>query len=235
MMIKPHCLVHMMGSSTAQQAWESLQNAYQDKGINNRCRLLRRLVSLQFEQFQSMEEYVTEVLFASQRLRDIGKEVDDELLTALMLQGLSEEYESLRMALDNSTEKITSDLVKTKLLQLNIKEVTSGESAMLVKNKGRVYNKNYKRAHNVSKPFFRCFICNAEGQKAIDCFKNPNRRREQKNQQDKSEKTEEKTKKESAKKTETDLLFFSAMTTQIQEDIWCIDSGASTHISNRRD
>lgn len=182
-----------------------------------------------------MEEYVTEILFASQRLRDIGKEVDDELLAALKLQVLNEGYEPLRMALDNSTEKITSDLVKTKLLQLNTKEVASGESAMLVKNKGRVYNKNYKRAHNVSKPFFRCFICNAEGQKAIDCFKNPNRKREQKNQQDKSEKTEEKTKKESAKKTETDLLFFSAMTTQIQEDIWCINSGASTHISNRRD
>lgn len=69
----------------------------------------------------------------------------------------------------------------------------------------------------------------------IDCFKNSNRRREQKNQQDKSEKTEEKPKKESAKKAETDLLFFSAMTTQIQDDIWCIDSGASTHMSYRRD
>lgn len=51
-----------------------------------------------------------------------------------MLQGLSEEYEPLRMALDNSTEK--TDLVKTKLLQLNTKEVASGESAMLVKTRG---------------------------------------------------------------------------------------------------
>jgi len=68
-----------------------------------------------------MEEYVTEILFASQRLRNIGKEVDDELLAALMLQDLSEEYEFLRMALDNTNEKITSDLVKTKLLQLNVK------------------------------------------------------------------------------------------------------------------
>jgi len=89
-----------------------------------------------------MEEYVTEILFASQRLRDIRKEVDDELLAALMLQGLSEEYEPLRMALENTTEKITSDLVKIKLLQLNAKEVASEESAMLAKNKGRVHNKN---------------------------------------------------------------------------------------------
>jgi len=178
-----------------------------------------------------MEEYVTAILFASQRLRDIGKEVDDELLAALMLQGLSEEYEPLRMALDNTTEKITSDLVKTKLLQLNAKEVASGESAMLARNKGRVHNKNHKKASHTSKPRFRCFICNAEGHKAIDCLKNPNKRQEQ----DKSQKTEEKPKRELAKKAETDLLFYSAMATQIQDDIWCIDSGASTHMSNRKD
>jgi len=54
-MVKPHCLVHMMGSTTARQVWESLRNAYQDKGVNNRCRLLRTLISLKLEQFKSME------------------------------------------------------------------------------------------------------------------------------------------------------------------------------------
>jgi len=140
----------MMRSNIAEQSWECLQNTYQDKRINNRCRLLRKLVSLKFEQFQSME-YGTEILFALQQLKDIGKEVDDELLTVLMLQGLSEEYEPLRMTLDNTTEKITSDLVKTKLLQLNAKEVASGESAMLARNKGRVHNKNHKRTSHASK------------------------------------------------------------------------------------
>jgi len=71
--------------------------------------------------------------------------------------------------------------------------------------------------------------------KAIDCPKNPNKKQEQKNQQDKSQKTEEKPKKELAKKAETDLLFCSAMATQIQDDIWCIDSAASTHMSSRND
>lgn len=234
MMIKPHCLVHMMGSDTAKQTWESLRNAYQDKGVNNRCRLLRRLILLKLEQFQSMEEYVTEVLFASQRLRDIGKEVDDELLAALMLQGLSEEYEPLRMALDNSTEKITSDLVKTKLLQLKVKEM-SEDSAMLARNKGKGQNKNYRKMGNAFKYNFRCFICNAEGHKAIDCSKNPNKRNNQRGQQSKCEKTEERQKKESARKAEANLLFLSAMTTRVRESEWYIDSGASTHMSNRKD
>jgi len=56
--------------------------------------------------------------------------------------------------------------------------------------KAEVHNKNHNRTGHASKPRFRCFICNAEGHKAIDCLKNPNKRQEQKNQQDKSQKTE---------------------------------------------
>lgn len=182
-----------------------------------------------------MEEYVIEVLCVLQRLRDIGKEVDDELLAALMLQGLSEEYEPLRMASDNSTEKITLDLVKTKLLQLNVKEHASCDSAMLIKSKGAFQSKNYKKASHTPKNHFRCFICNAEGHKAINCFKNPNRKQNQKTQQYKPEKTEEKSKKAAAKKAETDLLFLSVMATRFQEKEWYVDSGASNHMSNRRD
>lgn len=120
---------------------------------------------------------MTEILFESQRLKDIEKEVDDELLAALILQGFSKKYEPLRMALDNSTERITSDLVKTKLFQFNVKETAAGDGSILAKNKDKTRYKNYKKTGNTFKPDFRCFICNAENHKAIDCLKNPNKGR----------------------------------------------------------
>ena len=88
-------------------------------GINNRCRLLGRLVSLKLEQFSSVQAYVTEIMTIAQSLGDIGKEVDDEMLAALMLQGLSEEYTPLKIAIENSNIELTSDYVKKKLLQLD--------------------------------------------------------------------------------------------------------------------
>ena len=91
LMVKPHCLVHIMQASTAKQAWNVLKVAFEHKGINNRCRLLGRLVGLKFEQFSSVQAYVTEIMTMAQSLRDTGKEVDDEMLAALMLQGLSKE------------------------------------------------------------------------------------------------------------------------------------------------
>ena len=119
LMVKPHCLVHVMQASTAKQAWNALKVAFEDKGINNRCRLLGRLVSLKLEQFSSVQAYVTEIMTIAQSLRDIGKEVDDEMLAALMLQGLSKEYTPLKIAIENSNIELMSDYVKTNLLQLD--------------------------------------------------------------------------------------------------------------------
>ncbi|KAI5637185.1 gag-polypeptide of LTR copia-type domain-containing protein [Phthorimaea operculella] len=77
LMVKPECLVHVQTAKTAKEAWDGLKAAYEDKGINNRCRLLSKLVSLKLEQFNNMRDYVTATLTTVQRLRDIGKEIDD--------------------------------------------------------------------------------------------------------------------------------------------------------------
>jgi hypothetical protein len=83
------------------QAWEALQTAFEDTTVNNTCRLLGKLVSLKLEHFNSIQAYVTKRMSVSQKLRDIGKEVDDEMLATLMLQGLTKEYAPLRIAIEN--------------------------------------------------------------------------------------------------------------------------------------
>jgi len=108
-----------MQASTAKQTWNALKVAFEIKGTNNRCRLLGKLVNLKLEQISSVQAYVTEFMTIAQSLRDTGKEGDDEMLAALMLQVLSKEYMSLKIAIQNSNIELTSDYVKTKLLQLD--------------------------------------------------------------------------------------------------------------------
>lgn len=91
LMVKTHCLVHARKTKTAKECWEALRTAFEDKGVNNRCRLLGRLVSQKLSNFESPRHYVTEMMSIAQQLDDIGKEVNDELLAALLLQGLGEE------------------------------------------------------------------------------------------------------------------------------------------------
>lgn len=117
LMIEINCLSHVLNAETAKDAWEALENAYEDKGLNRRVRLMRSLFSVKLENFNSMEDYVNEILSIAGQLAGIGKPVDDEYIGIIMLQGLPDDYEPMAMALEHSAVEITSDLVKTKLLQ----------------------------------------------------------------------------------------------------------------------
>ncbi|KAG5875244.1 hypothetical protein JTB14_031810 [Gonioctena quinquepunctata] len=55
-----------------------------------------------------MEDYVNEFMDASRELNSIGKPVDDELLGAMMLQGLPESYEPMVMAIEHSVSQLVS-------------------------------------------------------------------------------------------------------------------------------
>uniref|UniRef100_A0A2A4JXG9 Uncharacterized protein n=1 Tax=Heliothis virescens TaxID=7102 RepID=A0A2A4JXG9_HELVI len=73
---------------------------------------------MKLEQFPTVREYVTSMMMVSQELEDLGKEVDDELLAALLLQGLTAEFQPMRLSLENSNVSLTTDYVKTKLFQM---------------------------------------------------------------------------------------------------------------------
>ena len=106
-----------MQAKTASEAWKSLEKAFEDKGFHRRLGLLRSLCSIRLQNFSTMEDYVNKVMALSQKLSSIGKPIDDEFLGVILLQGLTADYDPMVMALENSGVDITSDFVKTKLLQ----------------------------------------------------------------------------------------------------------------------
>ncbi|XP_059048935.1 uncharacterized protein LOC131844151 [Achroia grisella] len=134
LLVENHCKVHVRKATSAFQTWNSLKTAYEDKGINNRCRLLSTLVCLKLNMFNSIIEYVTELMRVANQLADLGKEVDDELLAALMLQGLPDKYTLVRLALENANTELTSDYVKTKLLQLDDNKAITSTSFTVSNN-----------------------------------------------------------------------------------------------------
>lgn len=87
----------------------ALKAAFDDKGLNNRCRLLLKLVNLKLEQLYTVRVCVTSLMTEAQQLCDLGKEMDDVLLAALKLQGLTEGFRSLRLALQNTNIRLTKD------------------------------------------------------------------------------------------------------------------------------
>lgn len=161
LLVEPMNYVHIENAQTAKEVWKNLQNAFEDSGLSRKVGLLKDLINTSLDNCGSIEEYVNKIMSTAHKLRNIGFEVNDEWLGTLMLAGLSENYKPMIMGLESSGIKISSDFIKTKLLQ----EVQVSETSAF-------YTKHRGTSNNNSKPKGkgpRCFNCNKYGHVKKQC------------------------------------------------------------------
>ncbi|KAI5643447.1 gag-polypeptide of LTR copia-type domain-containing protein [Phthorimaea operculella] len=111
LLIEPECYAHVFNATTAKQVWQNLKTAYEDKGWGRRIALQRELWDCRLVNFPNMEKYITKVIFLTQQLSDIDAKVDDDWIISILLSGLTEVYNPLIMAVDNSGTKKLSNIV----------------------------------------------------------------------------------------------------------------------------
>lgn len=109
-----------------------------------------------------MNKYVTEAFSISQKLSDIGTPVDDELLAVILLARLSPEYKPMVIALDSLQILITTELVKNKLLQADMKSQLKDKTSEVA-----FVSTYQQRKFNKKEPYFqkREIICHGCGEK----------------------------------------------------------------------
>lgn len=154
--VQSTAIPHIRKAKTAHEAWTNLQKAYEDRGLCRRLGLLRTLFSTKLSEHENMEAYLNKITEISQQLSEIESPLDDEFVAVIMLSGLSVDYDPLIMAMENSNLKLSSDLVKGKLLQENLRRDDKTESALAV----------------IGRKQARCFKCKKTGHFMRDCPKN---------------------------------------------------------------
>lgn len=201
--------VHIQDCKTATEVWTNLHKAFDDNGLTRKVGLLKELINTSLESSSGIEEYVSKIMNAAHKLRNIDFDVNDEWLGTLMLAGLPDRYKPMIMGLENSGVTISADLIKTKLLQ----EIVSSDT----NNALYSYTKKGKFNAHKSKPTKgpRCYNCNGYGHLAKYCTG--------------------KGKRESHKQENSSFAAaFSATAGEIKKQ-WYVDSGASMHMCGNKE
>lgn len=166
---------YIIGTTTAKSAWESLEKAFEDSGLCRKVELLKQLTKLSLDDCESVEDYINRMSTMAVKVVKAGLKIDDEVLASLMLAGLPDEFRSLVMAVENSSTKLTSEAVKTLLLQETRLTSKSSDS------KNAFFSKSKKSGSKIgsgAKFKFRCHKCDEIGHMGKDCPERENNREE---------------------------------------------------------
>lgn len=222
LLIDPINFVHIQNCQTAQQIWDTLKDTFSDSGLLRRVGLIRTLISTKLTDCASVAEYVQIIMNTSHKLREINCAVGDEWLASFMLAGLPDKYQPMIMALESSGTQLTSDLIKSKLLQ----EIPSGEHSSQAfylskekyqSRKKKTFTKNPEPSSSRNLNHIQCFSCHQYGHKSFQC--------PEKKKTDLSSQNVHKTKKGA----------FVVSSEVLSNNEWFLDSATSFHMSPRVD
>lgn len=182
--IDPSIYVHIKAVTSTKELWDKLKSLYDDSGFTRRISLLRSLISIRLENSPSMNSYVTQLVETGQKLAGTGFNISDEWIGSLLLAGLTEKFSPMIMAIEHSGMHITTDAIKSKLLDMET-EVNESDSAAFGSFKSRPYqhkkpiektkslflskDKDGGQMHMSKPKVIKCFKCKKLGHYRNQC------------------------------------------------------------------
>jgi hypothetical protein len=213
--------------TTAKEAWEALQEYHQKNTLSNKVSLLEKICLTRLEEGGDMEKhiYVMEEMF--EKLSVLGRDLEEDFRVALILSSLPDSYSVLTTALEARPEKdLTLTVVKNKLMEeyqkKGSKQHEEHNDDKALKASGGKQLKNPMKDDTIT-----CNFCKKQGHIKKRCFKWL--------AQQKGGAENQKDGHEARKVTERSSDFaFRSSQDHSDQDLWCIDSGATSHMSSNR-
>lgn len=150
---------------------------------------------------------MNKIITTAHKLKELQFEVKDEMMAALLLSDLPDNYKPMIMGLESSSIELTAYAVKIKILQ----EVQVGNADSNLDHQAALYTKTRKTSFKDNK-VKNCFVCDKPGHFAAKC--------------------KYKKKKESSKESSKDQTAFIVAKGGPKDTAWYIDSCTSSHMTN---
>lgn len=170
--IDPSLYVHVRDSQDAKALWLTLRTMYADTGFTRKIYLLRALISLRLDNCDNMESYVTQVVETAQRLKKTGFSIDEKWIGSLLLAGLPDKFSPMIMAIEHSGIEITTENIKTKLLDMSQEGAQKPSGSAFVVGKPSYSKKKDQQRKDSSKlQKVKCYRCKKFGHYMNKCPK----------------------------------------------------------------
>lgn len=223
--------VHIRNVSTTKDLWEKLKALFDDSGFARRITLLRNLISIRLENCVSMIAYVTQIIETGQKLCNTGFQLNDEWIGSLLLAGLPEKYAPMIMAIEHSGIQITTDAIKSKLLDMESENGMNGtndesNSALVSGYKGGQHSSTARKSmvsknhggqnggavSTKTKKEIKCYRCKQIGHYKSQC-------------------TAEVSNNKGNERKQTNVFSAVFLSGNFNNQDWYVDSGASVHLT----
>lgn len=220
--------VHIKTVKTTKELWEKLKSLFDDSGFTRKISLLRNLISIRLENCSSMTSYVTQIIETGQKLCGTGFAINDEWIGSLLLAGLPEKFSPMIMAIEHSGIQVTTDAIKSKLLDMETGSIDNVDGALAVSRKcqpnkwkssasmsgntgkdGVKYQNENVNSKTVS---VRCYRCKQTGHYRSQCPNNPKFNK-------------------NADRKQSNAFSAVFLSGSFNKTDWYIDSGASVHLT----
>lgn len=233
--ISPSEFKQIKGCETSRDVWLKLEGIFQSKGPARKATLLKQLMLQKMKEGDDVREHTRRFFDAVDKLHEMEIEINDDLLTIMLLYSLPANYENFRCAIESRDELPTPETLRVKIAEESDarKTMDNADTTQNAMVAAKWSNKrNHKKRHpgrkngksesvkDESKDSsfrYKCHKCREIGHKAADC----------------------KSQRQAANNAE-DVTFFTlpetyACKTSIgkihtNDKAWCIDSGCSTHL-----
>jgi transposase InsO family protein len=234
---------------TAKEMWEKLTSVHEQKSASNKLLLTTRLYEYRMSPGDSIIQHVAKVQNMAAQLLDVGEPVSDLTIVAKILASLSSKYAAFQTAWDSvSPEQQTLNNLQERLIReearLTAEDERPGAFSAYKKNaakKNDAKNATGKSQRSDWRKDVECYKCKKRGHFAREC-----RSKKNENQNGSAGKdtrdcafVAEKHRQQSkmCDKSNTKLLdsAINEVRNARSEDVWITDSGASRHITRRRD
>ncbi|XP_071054082.1 uncharacterized protein [Onthophagus taurus] len=140
-----HCL-------TSYEVWKKLETIQQSSGPAKNAFLLKKLTLSKMKDGENINEYLNNFFDTVDKLKEMNLEINEDLLTIIMLYSLPEKFENFRIAIETRDDLPKPEVQRIKILEeyeaREERENKQTEGNVLYVNKPKTFNRGYFQKPN---------------------------------------------------------------------------------------